>query len=120
MTAFLRKESDDSTQSLVAEHLDFELETGLGELTGGAKFTWQGGNSDDWFNVRSDGFRVMARESAVESIGAAEFAFYGGSGRAGQMQITVPAEGDIGAPGGTVSLLDGVEFTYLAPLRLSE
>ena len=120
VTAISRKKGDDSVQSVVAEHLEFELETGFGELTGNAVFTWRGGKSDDWFEVRSEGFRVIARESAVESMGTAEFAFYGGNGRAGQLLIKAPAKGDAGAPGGTVSLVDGVEFTFFTAPRSLE
>ena len=120
VTALLRKQGDDSIQSLVADYLDFDLETGFGELTGGAKFTWHGGASDDWFRVSSEGFLVKTRESAVESIGAADFEFYGGRGKAGQLQIAASAEGGSDVPSGTVSLVDGVEFTYFSPLGASE
>ena len=111
VTAFLKNADHGSVQSLVAKNLDFELETGFGELTGGATFTWQGDKGDDWLTVNSEGFRVKARETAVESIGAADFVFIGGNGRAGQLQITAPNENG----GGTVRLADGVEFTYSAP-----
>ena len=120
VNAHLRIKGDDSIQSLVAGHLNFELATGFGELTGGATFRWNGGKSDDWFEVHSEGFRVWARQAAVESTGTADFTFYGGNGQAGQMRITASDEGDIGAPGGTVSLVNGVEITFLAPFGTSE
>lgn len=116
VTASLRNAGHDSIQSLVAKNLDFELETGFGELTGGATLTWQGNKGDDWLSVNSEGFRVKSRETEVESIGAAEFVFVGGSGRAGLVQITAPNEDS----GGTVRLAGGVEFTFSGPLRSTD
>ena len=114
--ASLRNTGHDSIQSLVAKNLEFELETGFGELTGGATLTWQGSKGDDWLTVNSEGFRVKTRESVVESIGAADFVFIGGNGRAGLLQIIAPNED----AGGSVRLADGVEFTYLAPRKSSD
>ncbi len=116
VTAFLKNAFHDSIQSLVAKNLVFELETGFGELSGGATFTWQSNKGDNWLTVNSEGFRVKTRESEVESIGAAGFVFIGGNGRAGLLRITAPNEDTRG----TVRLADGVEFTYLASRRPSD
>ena len=116
VTASLKNPGRDSIQSLVAKNLEFELESGLGELTGGATLTWQGSKGDQWLTVNSDGFRVKSRESVIESIGAADFVFIGGNGRAGLLQIIAPNEDT----GGSVRLADGVEFTYLAPRKSSD
>ena len=100
-------------QELVADQLFVKADGTSANVSGGATITWSGSSADDWFTVRSEGFEILIEPLQLESAGEAEFEFFGGTGKAGQLLVT-SRESDAGE---TLELRDGVEFSYLDPVK---
>ncbi|MCY4006100.1 MAG: hypothetical protein OXE84_04630 [Rhodobacteraceae bacterium] len=106
-----RSGADDSTQRLVADQLFLRLDGSSANISGNARFYWQGDDANDSFSVSAEGFELIKDRFLLQSDGPAEFQFIQGAGRTGQFRVIDWR----GKSTGRIEFSGGVEVTYLEP-----
>ncbi len=103
--------ADNSTQTYSAARADIPLTEGVAKFTDGATFTWTDGPNNDWLKAETLEFHVEPRQSWAKSLGEVRFEFYGGHGRAGQLNILGQTGQDLN-DSGQIHFTEGVQLSF--------